>query len=631
MPDHVKKPENLADIPSLHTNVDFHHLKENGKLLSDENINLIRKELAGAPDGRYGKKTLLSYGIGPVDEYSNVVKFEYGIVKKGNKYFAVYEGAEKGRALGAGGFGMVKLAQDLDTGEWDTIKIMKKEEDRSRASLHRAGNREARNLSKVDQYKAGYLRERKDQVEIVMTLADGVPADALIEKKMSTLNRLDICIGMLERIQDLHENHQILHRDIKPNNIMHDFVNRKTTLIDFGLAEIGEKNKNDELEVLAPWCGTPGFIAPEIKEGSNKNIYNEKTEVYALGMSLAEELGFSIHSRNEYGEDVFYGDEGYERFLDNIKDPITAEKMLGLIKKMVDPNPDTRITLSAASNEIQKIRTKYYEEGHLHILSKINNLAYVDINDYKNSSDAMKRNILLALMAVDVVHLIDTGGKSKPEDQMQIKHELERWGIQVFNQILLKKENEPIQESIDKCTRYLEDKNKVIYHSYHIKTTVETLAESKENTYHVKNIAAIKSTKRAYEQQMEKSIEPVVVVKHHLDFILKSLRNQLKNLEDRENKHKHKKNYQHDARIGLLKSAISEINTNHPPMNYGNLNDKLNSLEADLVKNRPESRAKFLDETVGMFGLFSAKTTDVVRNTRKEIEMEAKHGITKKR
>jgi calcium-dependent protein kinase len=68
----------------------------------------------------------------------------------------------------------------------------------------------------------------------------------------------------------------IVHRDIKPDNIM--ITNSETVrLIDFGLSKASKNNRN-----LTTVAGTPYYMAPEVLEGS----YSQKADIWSLGVLL---------------------------------------------------------------------------------------------------------------------------------------------------------------------------------------------------------------------------------------------------------------------------------------------------------------------------------------------------------
>ena len=68
----------------------------------------------------------------------------------------------------------------------------------------------------------------------------------------------------------------IVHRDIKPDNIMIT-ANNTVRLIDFGLSKASKGNK--QLQTVA---GTPYYMAPEVLEGS----YSKQADIWSLGVLL---------------------------------------------------------------------------------------------------------------------------------------------------------------------------------------------------------------------------------------------------------------------------------------------------------------------------------------------------------
>jgi len=110
-----------------------------------------------------------------------------------------------------------------------------------------------------------------DGVTLEAFLRQGRPDSGVFRKLAS-----ELC----EALSYLH-NRQVLHRDLKPTNIMvtHDGNNLK--LIDFGLAD-----RSDSCLLKAP-AGTRRFVAPEILEGHSGDV---RSEIYSLGRVL-EDMG----------------------------------------------------------------------------------------------------------------------------------------------------------------------------------------------------------------------------------------------------------------------------------------------------------------------------------------------------
>jgi serine/threonine protein kinase len=646
----------LRKIPFLHPKVDFEDVNHKDlKLLSENDIDMIMGW--HLPEGRYGKKELREWGL----------ETNFGVIISGGHCYAVYKGKKEEKELGSGGYGTVKLVQDLDTGEWQTIKIMKikgKEFSRNTASRNTAevqedlkklieklidmGTKEKSNLEKVDQLVTAYLRDKKDkannettQVEIIMTLASGVPLDRLIRnKQMTPVDLLDGGIEVFNAFQHLHQVHRLLHKDIKPQNILYDVVTRKATPIDFGFAAdfpaVG-------YELLDEPKGSLGFIAPEIMSVAYQNYvsteavlhqcaYNEKTEVYALGVTLAEMVGLTVDT--SYGYPVVLG--GRENFKRNIGDPQARKQIEELIMSMLEESPETRMSLNKAIESLNKVRKDYYE-GHLNILSRINNLGYLDVDDYLNASSKEKQEIRLALRSVDIVQLISASGKTSDYLLTKVKHELERDGIAVFNQVIESPADEPIKKVMDKYTLQLENKNNVVYHAYHIKsqhaiadawildleTKNNVISPPKKPEYRVKDIPVNRKLSHGktkyYRDVMKKKVDLVEVDKKHIEMVVKSLQEQRDNLADRK---------LGDKRLEIMETAIKNLirfQLDGNKINYKKLLDGLRGLENKLTQNRQKGLGKFMEQH---FGLFRSTTTSVVHNAIKNIERDV--GLRKK-
>jgi TolB-like protein/Tfp pilus assembly protein PilF/predicted Ser/Thr protein kinase len=128
--------------------------------------------------------------------------------------------------------------------------------------------------------------ERDGACYFSMGLVDGGQLDAVVKREPMPIRHAAELIAKLARTVHYAHEHGILHRDIKPGNILLD-AKGEPHLTDFGLARLvqTESTVTRTMEVL----GTPSYMAPEQAVGNNAGV-TSATDVYGLGAVLYQLL-----------------------------------------------------------------------------------------------------------------------------------------------------------------------------------------------------------------------------------------------------------------------------------------------------------------------------------------------------
>jgi serine/threonine protein kinase len=192
--------------------------------------------------------------------------------------FGDYELLEE---IGRGGQGVVYRAHQkslnrtvalklIGLGHWATEAHLKRfrREAEAAASLEHPGI--------VPIHEVG---EREGTCYFSMGFIEGDQLDAVVRREPMSVRRAAELIAKVARTVHYAHEHNILHRDIKPGNILLD-QEGEPHLTDFGLARLVETESTitRTMEVL----GTPSYMAPEQAVGNNAAI-TSATDVYGLG------------------------------------------------------------------------------------------------------------------------------------------------------------------------------------------------------------------------------------------------------------------------------------------------------------------------------------------------------------
>lgn len=132
----------------------------------------------------------------------------------------------------------------------------------------------------------------------------------------------------------------IIHRDIKPKNVLLTENKSILKIADFGFA----KQMGESYSLHDTVCGSPLYMAPEIM---NKLVYNDQTDLWSLGMILYEMLyGTHPYKRcKNMDELVKHANENtIEIPPSNTKNTEVSEKCLALLKNLLEYSIGNRIT-----------------------------------------------------------------------------------------------------------------------------------------------------------------------------------------------------------------------------------------------------------------------------------------------
>jgi len=195
------------------------------------------------------------------------------------------------RLIGQGGMGAVYEARHIYVRRKVAIKLLNPQLSNSVESIERF-MREARTTGEIGHPNIIEIYDiDKDPSTgvyyLVMELLKGRTLQNLIlEKKY--LSVLEISEIMLKVLSALHASHSfnIVHRDMKPENIFLKFDNEKTIqvkILDFGIAKI--KEEMGKLTRTGQILGTPYYMAPELILGQE---IDHRIDMYACGVIMYE-------------------------------------------------------------------------------------------------------------------------------------------------------------------------------------------------------------------------------------------------------------------------------------------------------------------------------------------------------
>ena len=244
--------------------------------------------------------------------------------------------------IGTGGMSDVYKAKCHKLNRFVAIKVMKSEfsEDKTFVSKFRAEAQSVAGFTHPNVVNVYDVGDENGIYYIVMELVEGITLKKYIEKrgKLPFKEAVSIAIQVANGLDAAHKHH-IVHRDIKPQNIIIS-KEGKVKVTDFGIAKVASSSTINSSSTM----GSVHYISPEQARGGYSDA---RSDLYSLGITIFEMLTGTV---------PFDGDSTVAVAVQHIQDEIPAPSTVAndipvsidkIVLKLTQKKPDRRYQSAA--------------------------------------------------------------------------------------------------------------------------------------------------------------------------------------------------------------------------------------------------------------------------------------------
>ncbi|MCW5807336.1 MAG: protein kinase [Deltaproteobacteria bacterium] len=185
------------------------------------------------------------------------------------------------RWLGGGGMGRVYEAVDAELGERVALKMLRGGMSEEAIQRFRREVRLTRRIQHRNVARMYDIGEHDGEKFLTMELVDGESLTRRVGTPMPWPELRDLALQLCAGLEAAHAT-GVVHRDLKPDNVLVERATRRAVITDFGIARGADDASVTQVGMVV---GTPRYMAPEQLAGTE---IDGRADVFALGVMLYE-------------------------------------------------------------------------------------------------------------------------------------------------------------------------------------------------------------------------------------------------------------------------------------------------------------------------------------------------------